>query len=465
MPFPDLSQVTSTLTGLLEANINLHLQPAGPPVTAVPTAPTQLGDVQNHLSLYLYHLSEDSHYRNAAGPGHDPPDVAKAPMGLCLYYIMTAHHTSSVPEVDPLTQQRLLGLALKTFHDVPVITDNTTVDGVNPVLPQALRGRHNSLQVIMRQLSPDEAGTFWAGDDQHIARLSAYYEVRVVFLEPERPRSLPGIVLNLGTYVIQLGAPALGTSASRIPFTLPPSHGGLTQVIVARPARSILDDRPPGTPPPEHRRFDLVGTNLSVGVARTVILRHARWTHADPTLTEIPVDPALNPDWIVTARSDRVSVEFRTALNYNDASGVAQVETLWPGIYTAELRVVLSRENVGGHPKEIVAASNQVSLTLSPRVTGHAVVAPHLRVDFGNEIDLSLLIESYDDVQVALDGVVYAETPDNPPPNPGQWFRAANSVLLRPHAGVNLAPATPEVHTFRLLINGAETAPHFIELP
>ena len=90
---------------------------------------------QNHLSLYLYHVSEDPYYRNMPGAGNDPPNVAKAPMGLCLYYILTAHHTSDAVDMDPLTQQRLLGLALKTFHDLPVITDNTTIDGVNPVLP------------------------------------------------------------------------------------------------------------------------------------------------------------------------------------------------------------------------------------------------------------------------------------------------------------------------------------------
>ena len=40
----------------------------------------------------------------------------------------------------------------------------------------------------------------------------------------------------------------------------------------------------------------------------------------------------------------------------------------------------------------------------------------------------------------------------------------ANTVLLNPHAGVSLAPPSPEVHSFRLMTNGAETAPYFIEL-
>ena len=466
MALLDLSRVTSTLTSLLEANINLHLQSGGPPVTVVPTAPNDVGEsAQNLLSLYLYHVSEDPYYRNMPGQGNDPPNIAKAPMGLCLYYILTAHHISSEVESDPLTQQRLMGLALKTFHDIPVVTDNTTVDGVNPVLPEVLRGRQNSIQTIMRQITPEDATAFWTREELQITRLSAYYEVKVIFLEPERPRSTPGIVLNLGAYVIQTGAPSIATTQSRVPFELPPSQGGGAQTIVARPARAILDDRVVGVAPNEHRRFDLVGTNLSIGTARTIVLRHARWTHADTSLKEIAVDLAQNVGWTLIVRSDRIGIEFRSALSYLDELGSAQTETLWPGIYTAELRVVLRQENLLGHPKEIVSVSNQAPFTVAPRIAGHTVLVPNIVVDIGNEIDLTDLNESYDSLQMSLDGVVYTETFSNPPGAPGEWFRMANSVIFRPHVGVELAPANPEVHAFRLVINGAETTPYFIELP
>ena len=189
-----------------------------------------------------------------------------------VYYILTAHHTSSDVDADALTQQQLLGLALKTFHDIPIVTDNTTIDGMNPVLPDNLRGQQNSIQIIMRQISPEDAAGFWSIDPQAIPKLSAYYEVRVIFLEPEKPRSTPGIVLNLGAYLIQIGTPALGITEGRIPFTLPASYGGGAQTIVARPARAILDDRAPGIAPGEHRRVDVAGTNLAVGVSRSVVL-------------------------------------------------------------------------------------------------------------------------------------------------------------------------------------------------
>ena len=68
------------------------------------------------------------------------------------------------------------------------------------------------------------------------ARLSAYYEVRVVMLEPEPPRTMPGLVLNLGTFLLQLGSPHLERSQSQMRFKIPDINGGSIQEIEATPA-------------------------------------------------------------------------------------------------------------------------------------------------------------------------------------------------------------------------------------
>jgi hypothetical protein len=71
MAFGNLADVTSALLTLLEANINGHLQQAlGPDVTALPVRPDRIEPgVQNQLSLHLYHVTEDSYYKNAAAKG------------------------------------------------------------------------------------------------------------------------------------------------------------------------------------------------------------------------------------------------------------------------------------------------------------------------------------------------------------------------------------------------------------
>src|SRR4029077_17820728 len=94
MAFGNLADVTSSLIVLLEAYVNGHLQQAlGPDVLVLPVRPDRIDPgLQNRLSLHLYHITEDPYYKNAAGQGNDPPNVAKAPMSMCLFYILTAHH-------------------------------------------------------------------------------------------------------------------------------------------------------------------------------------------------------------------------------------------------------------------------------------------------------------------------------------------------------------------------------------
>jgi hypothetical protein len=199
MALLDLSKVTSTLMKLLELNVE---RLSGIDVSVTPQPPDKVGAVTNQLSLHLYHVAEDGYYKNALGHGSDVPNVAKAPMALNLFYILTVHHESD-NERDALTEQKLMGFALKTFHDFPVITDQTQIGGtfiIEPLDPE-LHGHDNKLQIVMRPVSPEDALTFWNSEQTKTARLSAYYEVRVVMLEPEKPKSMPGIVLSLGTFL------------------------------------------------------------------------------------------------------------------------------------------------------------------------------------------------------------------------------------------------------------------------
>ena len=234
MALTDLSLVTSSLRTLMDLNIRRLMGGVGPGAISISTLPPErVGAAVNTLNLHLYHVAEDPYYRNAPGPGNDARNIARAPMALSLYYILTAHHEQN-PDIDALTQQRLMGLALKTLHDYPIVGDDLTIDagagvGPEPVLDPAMRGEDNPLQIILRPLSPEDTLAFWSTDDQQTARLSAYYEVRVVMLTPEPPQRFPGIVLSIGQYVRTLGAAALSGSRSTVHFNLPAAIGGGAQ--------------------------------------------------------------------------------------------------------------------------------------------------------------------------------------------------------------------------------------------
>src|SRR5215813_10297383 len=109
MALQNLFKVTNTLTELLKQNITKSIDPDLDEllhVTAIP--PEKVENPSNTLSLYLYHVAEDLYYKNVLGPGSDVPNVAKAPMALSLFYILTAHHETE-SAFDAEIQQKLMG--------------------------------------------------------------------------------------------------------------------------------------------------------------------------------------------------------------------------------------------------------------------------------------------------------------------------------------------------------------------
>ena len=404
-------------------------------------------------------MSEEVYYKNIPGAGNDTPNVAKNPLALCLYFILTAHHESNSADLDPFTQQHLLGLALKTLHDYPVITDNTVVNGAAmPLLAaQGLDGNDNSLQIIMRPISPEDALSFWATEEQQTARLSAYFEVRVIMLEPERPRTMPGIVHALGTFVVNIGSPFLQRSRSVVSFSLPPSTGfAEAQRIEATPARVSTDLGDPSFP---NNRLSLVGTNLTIGKSRTLIWKNALWDSQG--FQTVTIDPTVDPTWSLDVRSERIEVDIAPTIT---PDGVTTL-TVFPGVYRASLRVVKDEEVILNHLKQINDCSNEVSLLVSPRVVSHTPpgVDNRITVNLAPTFDLT---QPELDVELVVAGQIYergflAVPPAVSADNDGRFEVATNSVAFQPLFAV----AVTGEHPLRLIVNGAESQPFWIVMP
>src|SRR5262249_34247285 len=281
-------------------------------------------------------------------PGNDAPNVAKAPMALNLFYILTAHHETD-SHFDAETQQKLMGYALKTFHDFPVITSRTRING-SPILDPDFGG--DTIQTILRPVTPEEAISFWNSQQTNTTRLSSYYEVRVVMLEPEPPKTVPGIVLNLGAFVIQLGSAHLERSQSVVRFKIPEKNGGAFQEIEATPARVTLDNS--ATPPAAHNRLLLLGANITRGRSRSLFLRNSVWAKLGPPdgpIDESVVDLGENPDWSVDFKTDRVTVKLAPSLRHVKPDGAAVVLPVAPGFYTALVRSVMDEQLINNELK------------------------------------------------------------------------------------------------------------------
>lgn len=469
MPLINLFKVTKTLTDLLKINIenNIDLSMAGLlDVTAL--APEKLDNPQNTLSLHLYHVAEDAHYRNVAGPGHHPEAVSQIPMALSLFYILTAHHHTDTT-YDAETQQKLMGYALKTFHDYPMITDSTTVNGPGSslVLHPDLRGADNTLQVILRPVSPEEAITFWNSEEKITARLAAYYEVRVVMLKPEEPKSMPGIVLNLGAFLVQTGSPHLEASRSLVRFTIPRKNGGTVQEIESWPARVTLDSS--GSPPAAHNRLSLIGSNLAAGRFRSLYIKNGIWSKL-PTpgpVEQTVVDLEQNPSWEVQFQEDRVDVLLNPTLTHITPDGSTMNLSLLPGIYSSFVRVITEEKMINNQLKQIAANSNEVGFAVAPRIISHDAPDPagNIQVNLGSEFNLLDPDLPPGAIQVIVGGEVYGQTTSDPPGAEKEFFvtnAPVNLIRIRPHFGI--VGTEPQAHPFRLLVNGAEAAPFWIEL-
>jgi hypothetical protein len=475
MALRNLYRVTNTLINLLTQNITKNIDMSlndQLTVTAIP--PDKVENPSNMLSLHLYHVAEDPYYKNALGPGSDVPNVAKAPMALSLFYILTAHH-----ELDPIfdaeAQQKLMGYALKTFHDFPVITDQTRVNGTG-ILDEDLRGKDNSLQVILRSVSAEDALAFWNSEQTRTARLSAYYEVRVVMLEPEEPKTMPGIVLNLGTFLVQIGAPHLDRSQSLVQFKIPQKNGGTVHQVEATPARVTLDNSAsPPEPPEAHNRLQLLGTNLTIGRSRSLFLKNGIWAKLAPPdgpVEQTVVDLAENPDWKVEFQTDRVAIKLASTLRHVKPDGTTVDLPILPGFYSAFIRSVKDEKVISNELKQITVSSNEVGFAVAPRIVGHEAPEPDgsITVNVGTEFSLLDVHLPADSIQVIVSGVVYVLHK----PDPNTMFKqgqfrlesdltaGVNRVVIQSHFDVSATEL--QAHPFRLIVNGAESAPFWIEL-
>src|ERR1700719_1282050 len=159
MAWANLHDVTKTLTLLLQRYIVDILEPGFANLSVTDQLPTALNSANRTLNLYLYHAREDPSGRNLMPNGADFPPAPYTPLGLELFYLLTAHHHVSA-DVDAEMQQRLMGYAIKTFHDVALITDTTAVAGTL-VMANDVRGIGNRFEVVPRNPTPEEALSIW----------------------------------------------------------------------------------------------------------------------------------------------------------------------------------------------------------------------------------------------------------------------------------------------------------------
>jgi len=283
---------------------------------------------------------------------------------------------------------------------------------------------------------------------------------------------MPGIVLNLGAFVFQLGSPRLEQSQSQVRFKIPERNGGNIQELEATPAQVTLDTS--ATPPDAHNRLLLLGANLTRGRSRSLFLKNSIWAELpapDGPIKETVVDLSQNPDWDLQFRTDRITVTLAPVLRHLKPDLTPVDLPVLPGFYSAFVRSVVDEQIISNELKRISVSSNEVSFAVSPRIEGHDApdVAGNIQINLGSEFDPLDANLADDAIQLVVDGEVYTRPPPadrvDPPANVKEFFvtnTPSNLIRINPHFPVTVTQS--EAHPVLLTVNGAASAPFWIEL-
>jgi hypothetical protein len=173
----DLSEVTDTLKRLVDtAWPAAPLWTAATPLFAVDVtglSPEAAREGQGaQLSLYLYHVEESTAtetrfwaFRAQTAGG---PPLKYQPLALDLYYLLSAY-----AEGNYVHEQQAMSIAMRVFHENPVVT------GVGP------DGQPWQVSLTLERRSYDELSRLWQATTSAL-RLSAVYRAAVVLLEREQ---------------------------------------------------------------------------------------------------------------------------------------------------------------------------------------------------------------------------------------------------------------------------------------
>jgi hypothetical protein len=480
MAWANLHDVTKTLTDLL----NLYIVDVlgFPNLSVTDQLPTTLTSAQRTLNLYLYHAREDPSGRNLMPIGADFPPAPHTPLGLELFYLLTAHHHVAA-DVDAEMQQRLMGYAIKTFHDVALITDTTAVSGT-PVMAQDVRGLGNRFEVVPRNPTPEEALSIWTTGNREFTRLAAYYGVRAVFLDPLPAKTESGIVLTVGTHVKPIGTLRLGDTHSSVRFALP---DGSPASAESTPATAFLV--PPKTAPAPHP-WPNVNATVTIEMEASssdlrVVLRHPAWRKLSPPIDKIVVDEALNAalDWTLAFAAPGVVLQIANTLNYRDETGAVKSVAMYPGLCGVTIESVIDQTLQAGALRTQVQASNEASFIVAPRVqtemSGTSGMPPgiyRLAMGPGSMVAPGAGDPAFD-IELAVNGEVYGRFAGTGDPPAGQYKVVPGQSFANPENppptvtrdAIDIRPFAAAPHgvdlPVRLAIGGAHAQPFWVRFP
>ena len=414
------------------------------------------------LNLHLYHAVETPYLRNEFPPDDaGPRPIARTPMPLTLYYALTAHAiVMSKPDIP--SQQKLMGLAMKSLHDFPMIDEHLEMEDPALKIPvkvldaDMILSGHNRIEVMPRQLTPEESLPFWSAVQNHTVRLTAYYEVRSTLIFPEEATAKPGIVTAFALGVSLGGVPTLSGSTSIQTVVLPALSGGATLSTTISPAVAALG----ATAAPAGNHVILRGTDLGDGTDAKLVLVSAGFAQLAPPVDVAIVSPGANPAWTILVHEDRIEFDVQNEVWIEEEAGPRKI-AIRPGLYAIGLQRENQLKTLAGATTISTAESNRISMSVGPRIKTIAVAGapPRIEVTLEPGVDCT---EIENKLQLVIAGTVYVQVAaflGDPTKDPGTFIVAASKVTADPL----FDSADGATRMVRFAVNGVDAQPAWLE--
>src|SRR6266542_3492567 len=214
--FLAVATVTATVQQILSEAVAAGVPGAVPnaKVTAgMPVTSKNGAEAKKGINIYLYQVTPNAAWRGADLPTRGPDGglVQRPQVAVDLHYLLTFYGEDK--ELEP---ERLLGIAVRTMHEQPVLTRDAIQNAID-VAEQADPGTFLSSSDLARQidlvkLSPlplnlEELSKLWSVFFQVPYQLSVAYRATVVLISSDLVPRTPLPVRARGVYTLPFRQP------------------------------------------------------------------------------------------------------------------------------------------------------------------------------------------------------------------------------------------------------------------
>jgi len=169
-----IADVGEILITLLQDNMGI------PPDTIMLISPGEIEANDNvRLSLFLYQVIENPYMKNQEMQKIDSSYLKYPPLTLELYYMLTAHPASGIPDRTERTREEhsILGMAMRIIYDYSILTFSDY-----------------ELRITLNPMSLDDMTKIWTTFQDRPFRASACYLVTPVYIDTTRDTRVTRVV-------------------------------------------------------------------------------------------------------------------------------------------------------------------------------------------------------------------------------------------------------------------------------